>query len=183
MTGRLLLAAALLVTGAPPLAAQAAPPAPAEVDSLARVRVTHTAFSPRQLVGPLLHADSAAVVVRHRGDPVGVPLSAVRRIEVSERRLYAGQRLRRGARRGFVVGAVISGALFVLAGAVDLTTECQDCMFPAVTVPIVATPAILLTTTGSGALLDYLSPGDVWRRVEPPVRVRGADPPKRGADW
>lgn len=168
----LLLLFALLPTRA--AAQESGPPTP--VDSLAMVRVEVKQWLPipRRVQGRLVAADNGSITVRPRAgwDPVVVPLTKLRRVEVSVGRRTREDGLRRGALRGFAAGAA-SIAVFFAAGLID--GECEDCYFTMGAAAKALAVPLTVTTTVSGAIGGALFPGERWVRVHPPVVL---DPPR-----
>lgn len=160
----------LLLALRPARAATQEAATPTPVDSLATVLVQVRQWFPipHRVQGRLVAADTGSLTVRPRGgwDPVVVPLTQVRRMEVSLGRRTRDEGLRRGAVRGFAAGAALVALLF----AADLVDGgCQDCyVTPGAVARALAVPLTVTTTVG-GAMGGALFPGERWVRVRPPV--------------
>lgn len=116
MTSRTLLAAALALTSVVPLAAQStlAPGTRVRVSAPAFQNATVVSRSAEWQTGTLLRSDSSHLTLRTTaGDELSVPLSLVRRIEVSDGTMPASDAWRRGARQGALIGAGTVGVLVV----------------------------------------------------------------------
>lgn len=173
MFRKLLTTCILLLASVSSAAVQQASAQAVVLDSLTLIRVEQTS-RPKWLTGRLLAADSQVLTLRSRDRPHVVPLSAVERVDVSVGYIGPKVRMRSGARRGFVLGAAVSGALLVLGVAADLTTECEDCMLPASVWALGYSVSITASTTAAGAFFGALSSGERWRRVSLPVEVRSS---------
>lgn len=171
MNRRLLSASVLLLASVGSAAVRPGSAQATALDSLTRIRVQQTG-RPHWLTGRLLAADSQALTVEHRGGPYELPLSAVRRVDVSVGFRSSEERVKSGAKRSFLLAAAVGGALLVLGAAVDLTTECADCMLPASAVALGVGVSLTASTTAAGALFGALSSRDRWKRVPLPVRIR-----------
>ena len=178
LLGKPLAACALLLASLSPASAQEGSAVPVVLDSLARVRIELTTREPRWLTGSLLAADAEALTLEKGGRLHVVPVSSVKRLDVSVERLYRRERIRSGAKRGLLIGAVTSGGLLLLAATIDLTTECVDCMLPASAVALGASVPLTASFTATGALLGALSGLDRWMRVPLPVQVQPASAPQ-----
>lgn len=143
-----------------------------EVDSLARVRLVQQNAVPRTIIGQLVHADAERITLRHPEGQSIVPISKVRRLDVSLGSPPIG--VRRGALDGFVAGVVIIGTYYVLGS----TTECEDCMLDISEVTVKGAVPITVVLTGVGALTGLLPGKERWRSVPLPVKLRSpAQPP------
>ena len=168
---RSLFAALLLVAAAAPVAAQRA--LPSEVDSLARVRVTW-ADGHGRTVGGLLAADSSALLI----DPVRfdermtVPVAQVERLEVSLGQRTPREGALRGAKKGAMVGLAASAVLITMGIVADAREECEGCWISVTGIAVYASIPIIGFTTGGGALLGSINPGERWQEVSVPPRVR-----------
>ncbi len=168
LLGWVLLLASISLTAVQPVSAQAT-----ALDSLAPIRVEQTGHA-RWLTGRLVAADSQALTIKYKGNLLEVPSSLMARVDVSVGYVPPKARVRRGAKRGFVIGAAISGVLLGLAVGVDLTAECDDCMLPASAVALGVSLPLTVSTTAAGAFFGALSSGERWRRVSLPLEVRSS---------
>lgn len=150
---------------------------PTPVDSLATVRVQVRQWFPvpHRVQGRLMAADTGSVTVRPRGgaDPVVVPLTKLRRMEVSLGRRTRGEGLRRGALEGLAAGAAF---VTVLLATELVSGECEDCYFTPATIAREFGVHLIVTTTVSGAVGGTLWPGERWARVRPPVVLSPPQP-------
>jgi len=141
---------------------------PLPLDSLARVRVTQSAYD--RFGATFVSADSQAVVVERDGQLLVLPRSSVRRLEASEGARPLESRAWRGARRGFVGGALVGGVLaaLVLATGEDDTYLSNEAA------------AVILFGTGTtvgtvlGTTIGAVSPSERWVPVPLPPAAAGA---------
>ena len=173
MTRTLFLSLLLACAAAAPSLAQAGPAA-TELDSLTRVRVSQTEVEPRRFAGGLLAADSLSITVdpERGGERLEVPLSSLRRLEVSLGRRTPGEGMRRGAARGLLVGLGASALLIGSAAIADEQEGPSDGFITATAAAVIISIPLTAATTVTGALWGATSPGERWRRVETPVRIR-----------
>jgi hypothetical protein len=165
--------AALLLTAAPAAPALAQRGTVTELDSLARVRVTQS-VDPGRVLGGLLAAGSSGLVIDpvHGGDRLAVPLAHVERLEVSLGQRTVREGALRGARKGAIVGVVTSALLIGMGAIQDAGDDCGECWITATGVAVLVSVPLIGITTGGGALLGAMSPGEKWQRVAVPPRVR-----------
>lgn len=161
-----------LLSGAVPVHAQSVS-GPTAVDSLARVRVVQQSGSPRTTTGQLASADSRRIIIEHAGGRLVVPISEIRRFDVSLGRKIG---VLRGASQGFVAGTLLVG-IFYLAGDGD---GCEDCMITPRKLAIAGGVPFTIFMTGFGALTGMLPGWERWQRAPVPVRIRPASQPSTG---
>jgi hypothetical protein len=165
--------AVLLGFLAVPLAAQASALAPDTVLPVGTVvRVRQAEFRPEWQRGRLLLADSAHLVLdQGGGQTLDLPQPAVRDVKVQGPLRRHGA-VRRGALRGFAVGAGIVAVSFF---AIDAGGErCHGCELAFIGWMIGAVP-VTVATTVVGGLHGQAHPPHGWDAVPLPVRTAPAD--------
>lgn len=159
------------------LAFAAAAPALAQsgvlVDSAARVRVRQAEGG--TVVGGLVAADSAKLTLdpaaRGMGDILTIPVDGVRRMDVSLGARTPAQGAWRGLKRGLLTGVVLSAAIITAGVIEDREDDCGDCIINATLGAVIVSVPLTAATTLIGTFLGASSPGERWRRVQPPVYV------------
>lgn len=140
---------------------------PLPLDSLSRVRVTQSAHD--RFGATFVSADSQAVVVERDGQLLVLPRSSVRRLEASEGARPLDSRAWRGAKRGFLGGAVVGGVLaaLVLATGEDDTYISNEAAATILFGTGVTVGTVLGTTIGA------VAPSERWVPVHlpPPAAV------------
>lgn len=163
------------------LAFAAAAPALAQagvlVDSASRVRVKQAEGG--TVVGGLVAADSATLTldpaVGGMGSILTIPVSDVRRMDVSLGARTPAQGAWRGLKRGLLTGVVLSAAIITAGVIEDEKDECGDCFINATLAAVIVSVPLTTATSLIGTFIGATSPGERWRRVQPPVYV--APPP------
>lgn len=144
---------------------------PAEVDSLARVRLVRAGTVSETLVGQIVRADPEQITLRYWDGESIVPTSDIRRVDVSLGSPPIG--VRRGALQGFAAGVVIVGVSALLGSA----SECEDCMFDITEAAVKGAVPITVVLTGAGALTGLLPGKERWRSVPLPLKIRSSTSP------
>lgn len=159
------------------LAAQDDGPVRAEVDSATTVRILRQSWLANPVQGRLVFADSQVIRLERHGEEVALPVAGVRSVRVSlgERSTAGGAW--KGARDGLLLGAVASVALFGVSTVVDAADDCHDCYINMKIIAAILSVPTMAATTVIGAVAGAVKPGERWREVPLPMRVRTPLPP------
>jgi hypothetical protein len=142
---------------------------PLPLDSLSRVRVTQSAYD--RFGATFVSADSQTVVVERDGQRLVLPRSSVRRLEASQGARPLESRAWRGAKRGFLGGALVGGALAALV----LATGSEDESYisnEAVAVIFFGTGVTAGTVLGTA--IGAAAPSEQWVPVPLPPAAAAA---------
>jgi hypothetical protein len=141
---------------------------PLMLDSLSRVRVTQSAQE--RFGATFVSADSRVVVVERGGERLEIPRTSVRMLEVSQgpRPLESGAW--RGAKRGFLGGALVGGVLAALV----LATGEDDSYISNEAVATISLGVGVTAGTVLGTIVGAASPGERWVPVPIPSPAAAA---------
>jgi hypothetical protein len=139
---------------------------PLVLDSLSRVWVRVTPSAEERFEATFISADSQGVVVERGGERLVLPRGSVARFEVSRgpRSLESGAW--RGAKRGFLGGALAGGVLAALV----LATGEDDTYISNGGVAVISLGAGVTAGTVLGTVIGAVAPGERWVRVPVPGR-------------
>lgn len=163
---QLALLSLALCLGAIPLHTQSVS-IPTEVNSLVRVRVVQQDAKPRRITGQLAFADSQRVMIEQTEGLLVVPVSQIRRLDVSLGHPKIG--VARGASHGLLASVIVLEGLYLLGDG-----ECEDCWVTPRDVAVAVAVPFTVVMMGVGALSGLLPGWEQWKRVSLPVRIRHA---------
>ncbi|HEU4456199.1 MAG TPA: hypothetical protein VFR81_24250 [Longimicrobium sp.] len=158
-----LLAAALVLASATHAGAQRRAQ-PLALDSLSHVRVTQTAVDPERFRATFLSADSQAIVVRRGDQRLALPRRSVLQLEASRGSRTVEGGAWRGAKRGFLGGAVLGAAL----GLVILATGEDDTYISNEAGATIVLGMGITVGTVLGTVFGAAAPGEEWVPVPVP---------------
>jgi hypothetical protein len=138
------------------------------LDSLSRVRVTQSAHD--RFGATFVSADSQAVVVERDGERLVLPLGSVRKLETSEGMRPLESRAWRGAKRGFLGGAVVGGVLAALV----LATGGDDTYLSNEAAATILFGTGVTAGTVLGTAIGAVSPSERWVPVPLPSPASAA---------
>jgi hypothetical protein len=135
---------------------------PLPLDSLSRVRVTQSPYD--RFGATFVSADSQAVVVERDGQRLVLPRSSVQRLEASQGTRPLESRAWRGAKRGFLGGALVGGVLAALV----LATGEDDSYISNEGVAVISLGAGVTAGTVLGTVIGAAAPSERWVPVPIP---------------
>lgn len=126
---------------AAPLAAQTAPAAnqvtPQPLPTVgSRIRVSAPTFTNGTLevaasagwqTGTVKSMQGPSLVLLTETEEVDIPFDVIRRVEISEGAMSSSDGWRRGARRGGLIGAALTTAVFAFSKVKEADSECDGC--------------------------------------------------------
>ena len=141
------------------------------------VRVSSGWVFPKRIVGTLIAADFNAVTLkRERDDQIFVmPKSQVGRLDIFRGNRTPIEATLTGAKRGFLFGAGATVALALMGGALDLTSDCEECMITGFGAALFFGSQLTVVTTVGGALLGPEVARVRWKRVPAPWQLPRLD--------
>ncbi|HTK52254.1 MAG TPA: hypothetical protein VL308_10230 [Gemmatimonadaceae bacterium] len=165
MTARLALVVATVMISATTALAQRA-------DSLrigARVRVQPIHRPPPQVAGEVVAVDSVGLTLKDsHGSPQFVPLDEINRLERYDGRISSFAGLRRGARRGLMIGLGASAVIWAIA-VINTNPSCGgDCLLSPKEEAAVLTVGLTAVSTTLGGII-----GSQYRAVWTSLPIPG----------
>ncbi len=143
---------------------------PLVLDSLSRVRVRVTPSAQERFGATFVSADSRVVVVERGGERLEIPRTSVRMLEASQGPRPPESGAWRGAKRGFLGGAVLGGVLAALV----LATGEDDTYISNEGAAVISMGVGITAGTVLGTAIGAASPGERWVRVPIPSPATAA---------